>query len=49
VPVIGPQTIEICAVAGVSWITIEAGRTLLLEKGALEELGERHRIGIHAL
>jgi hypothetical protein len=49
VPVIGPQTIEICAGAGVSWITIEAGRTLLLEKGALEELSERHRIGIHAL
>ena len=48
VPVIGPLTIETCAAAGVSGITIEAGRTLLLEKAAVEELCARHRIGIHA-
>jgi DUF1009 family protein len=49
VPVIGPQTIETCAAAGVSGITIEAGKTLLLEKPAVEELCKRHRIGVHAL
>jgi hypothetical protein len=49
VPVIGPQTIETCAAAGVSAITIEAGKTLLLEKAAVHELCERHQIGMHAL
>ena len=48
VPVIGPQTIETCAAAGVSGIAIEAGRTLLLEKAAVAALCERHQIGIHA-
>ena len=49
VPVIGPRTIETCAAAGVSGITIEASKTLLLEKAAVEELCARHHIGIHAL
>jgi UDP-2,3-diacylglucosamine hydrolase len=49
VPVIGPQTIENCAAAGVSGIAVEARRTLLLEKETVAELCERHRIGIHAV
>jgi len=49
VPVIGPQTIETCAEAGVRGIAIEAGMTLLLEKAAVVELCERHQIGIYAL
>lgn len=49
VPVIGPETIETCAAAGVSGIAIEAGRTLLLEKQRVAELCEKHRIGIHAV
>jgi DUF1009 family protein len=49
VPVIGPQTIETCAAAGVSGIAIEAGKTLLLEKALIVELCERHKIGIHAV
>ena len=49
VPVIGPQTIENCASAGVSGITIEAGKTLLLEKAEVEDLCQRHQIGIHAV
>jgi len=49
VPVIGPQTIETCAEAGVSGITMEAGKTLLLEKERVAELCESHRIGIHAM
>ncbi len=49
VPVIGPETVETCAQAGVSGIAIEAGRTLLLEKVAVAALCERHQIGIHAV
>ncbi len=49
VPVIGPQTIETCAAAGVGGIAIEAGKTLLLEKQKVAELCEKHRIGIHAV
>lgn len=49
VPVIGPQTIETCAAAGVKGIAIEAGKTLLLEKDRVADLCNRHQIGIHAV
>jgi DUF1009 family protein len=49
VPVIGPQTIETCAEAGVQAIGIEAGRTILLEKETVIRLCARHKITIHAL
>jgi DUF1009 family protein len=49
VPVIGPQTIETCAEAGVQAIGIEAGRTILLEKETVILLCARHKITIHAL
>jgi DUF1009 family protein len=49
VPVIGPQTIETCAAAGISGIAIEAGKTLILEESAVAELCARHKIGIHAV
>ncbi|NQX00175.1 LpxI family protein, partial [bacterium] len=49
VPVIGPQTIETCAAAGVGAIAIEAGKTLLLEKERVAELCAQHQIGIHAV
>lgn len=49
VPVIGPQTIETCAAAGVSGIAIEAGKTLLLQKDLVAELCHRHQIGIHGV
>jgi len=49
VPVIGPLTIETCAAAGVSGITLEAHKTLLLEKAAVVELCAHHQIGIHAI
>lgn len=49
VPVIGPQTIEVCAESGVSSIAIEAGKTLLLEKDKIEALCTEHRIGVHAV
>ena len=49
VPVIGPQTIETCAAAGVGSIAIEAGKTLMLEKERIVELCEKFQIGIHAV
>jgi DUF1009 family protein len=49
VPVIGPQTIETCAAAGVGGIAVEAGSTLMLEKELVAELCEKYRIGIHAV
>jgi DUF1009 family protein len=49
VPVIGRQTIEACAAAGVSGIAIEAGKTLMLEKDAILGLCQLHKIGIHAV
>ena len=49
VPVVGPQTIETCAAAGVGGIAIEAGKTLLLEKERVAELCVKHGIGIHAV
>jgi UDP-2,3-diacylglucosamine hydrolase len=48
VPVIGPQTVETCAAAGVAGITIEAGKTLLLEKERVAALCVKFGIGIHA-
>ena len=49
VPVIGPQTIENCAAAGLIAIGIEAGKTLLLEKETVRELCAKHKVTIHAL
>lgn len=49
VPVVGPQTIETCAAAGVGGIAIEAGKTLLLDKERVVELCVKHHIGIHAV
>ena len=49
VPVIGPHTIETCAAAGVGAITLEAGKTLLLEKELVAELCDHHKIGIRAM
>ena len=49
VPVVGPQTIETCAAAGVGGIAIEAGKTLLLDKERVVELCVKHQIGIHAV
>ncbi len=49
VPVIGPETIETCAAAGLVAVGIEAGKTLLLEKDSVEKLCANHKISIHAL
>lgn len=49
VPVVGPQTIETCAAAGVGAIAIEARRTLILEAAKVRQLCEEHGIGLHAV
>jgi len=49
VPVIGPQTIENCAAAGLIAIGIEAGKTLVLEKETVQKLCAKHKVTIHAL
>lgn len=49
VPVIGPQTIETAAAAGVDVIVVEAGRTLLLDKPVIERLCEEKKVALLAL
>ncbi|MFD2255838.1 LpxI family protein [Luteolibacter algae] len=49
VPVIGPQTIETCAEAGIIAIGIEADKTILLEIDAVAKLCAQHKIAIQAL
>ena len=48
-PVIGTQTIETCAEAGLTAIGIEAGKTLLLEKEKVISLCAKYKISIQAL
>lgn len=48
VPVIGSQTIETAADAGISTIVIEAHCTLLLEPSLVESLCQQHRISVFA-
>jgi DUF1009 family protein len=49
VPVVGPQTIETCAAAGVKAVVIEARRTLLLAKPEVERLCRELGVGVHAV
>ena len=49
VPVIGPQTIETCVEAGVGAITVEARKTLFLQKDMVAELCAKHGISVHAV
>jgi len=44
VPVIGPDTIRICAEAGVSSIVIESKKTLLLQPEEIRQLAHAHRV-----
>ncbi|PYJ61246.1 MAG: DUF1009 domain-containing protein, partial [Verrucomicrobia bacterium] len=48
VPVIGVETIRICAEARVRVIAVEAGKTLLLERDAITDLANRSQISIVA-
>jgi len=46
IPCIGPQTLETCARAGVAVLALEAGRTLLLEREACEQLTNKNRLSV---
>lgn len=46
IPCVGRKTIETCAAAGVTVLAVEPGKTLLLEREAVAELVERHRLSL---
>lgn len=47
IPVIGNETLEVAAAAGVSVIAIEAGKTLLLDKEAVKAMAEEKQVTIY--
>jgi DUF1009 family protein len=49
VPVIGCQTIEVAADAGVKMLAIETARTLLLDSGAVKAAADRSQITIYGI
>lgn len=49
VPVIGPDTIRICAEAGISAIAVEAKKTLVLGWEEAESLAQKLKVGVVAL
>ena len=49
IPCLGERTLETCASAGIRVIAFEAGRTLLLDREAVEALAQRHRITVTAV
>jgi DUF1009 family protein len=46
IPCIGLQTLETCAHAGISVLALEAGKTLLLEREACEQLAKKNIISV---
>jgi len=49
IPCIGPQTIEVCGGAGIGVLAVEAGKTLLLEREALEALAREFKVVVTAV
>jgi len=49
VPVIGCQTIEIAAESGVKLIAVEAAKTLLLDRPAVEVAANQHQVSIYGM
>ena len=47
IPVIGCETLEVAAAAGVSVIAAEAGKTLLLDKEAVKAMAEEQQVTIY--
>jgi len=43
---VGPQTLEICARAGIAVLALESGKTLVLEQEQVETLAKRERIAL---
>lgn len=48
IPCVGQRTIEMCASSGVVVLALEPGKTLLLDREAVEELVDRHRLSLVA-
>jgi UDP-2,3-diacylglucosamine hydrolase len=46
IPCLGPKTLETCASVKISALALEAGKTLLLEPEACEQLARKHKITI---
>jgi UDP-2,3-diacylglucosamine hydrolase len=49
IPCLGPQTLETCAAGRISVLAFEAGRTLLLEPEACEQLARKNKIAVVAV
>ena len=49
IPCLGERTLETCASAGIRVVAFEAGRTLLLDREAVEALAQRHQITVTAV
>ncbi len=46
IPCIGAQTLETCAASGVAVLALEAGKTLLLEQEACEQLAKKNKLSV---
>ena len=46
IPCVGPQTLEVCAGAGITVLALEVGKTLLLEQDACEVLAKKNKISL---
>jgi DUF1009 family protein len=46
IPCVGPQTVQTCSDNKIAVLAFEAGKTLLLEKEALEERAQKNRISV---
>jgi len=46
IPCVGPRTLETCALAKISVLAMEAGKTLVLEQDAVEALIAKHKIAL---
>ena len=46
VPCIGARTLETCAAAGIAVLSLEAGKTLVLEQEEVEKLARKQRLSL---
>jgi DUF1009 family protein len=46
IPCVGLRTLEVCAAAGISALGLEAGKAILLEQQACEELARKNKISV---
>jgi len=46
IPCLGPQTLQVCAAARISVLALEAGKSLLLEQEACQDLARNNKISV---